>query len=301
MKFSMLIPVGHGATAEFQTAAAIATMSSALEAARVDACFLTDHPAPSADWLQADGHDALDPFTALAFVAASSSTLAMFTNVLVLPYRNPFITAKAAATLQVLSGGRFIMGVGGGYQKAEFDALGVDFSKRGILLDEAIDLIRLAWSGEVVVRKGLNFDAPGNLPRPVPDPAPPIWIGGSSDKAVARAARAGDGWCPYFARAGQSKINRDTALNTTQQLAIKIERLHELRAAAGRSDAFDIAIGPPQRPEFGSCDDADRYLTQLRQFSDIGVTWTTTVPPASSLQAYLEYVQWFAEHVIDRY
>lgn len=301
MKFSMLIPVGHGATGEFQSAGAIATIARALESARVDACFLTDHPAPSAEWLRADGHDALDPFTTLAFVAASSSTLKMFTNILVLPYRNPFITAKAAATLQVLSGGRFMMGVGGGYQKGEFDALGVDFSKRGALLDEAIEVIRLAWSGEVVVKKGMNFDARGNLPRPVPNPPPPIWIGGSSDKAVARAANVGDGWCPYFVRAGQSKINQDTALYTTQQLAEKIARLHGLRAAQGRSGTFDVAIGPPLRPELGSRNDADRYLDELREFARIGVTWVTTVPPSHSMQAYLDYVQWFGKEVIARF
>jgi probable F420-dependent oxidoreductase len=301
MKFSMLIPVGHGATGEFQSAGAIATMARALEAARVDACFLTDHPAPSAEWLRDDGHDALDPFTTLAFVAASSSTLKMFTNILVLPYRNPFITAKAAATLQVLSGGRFMMGVGGGYQKGEFDALGVDFSKRGALLDEAIEVIRLAWSGDVVVKKGMNFDAQGNLPRPVPNPPPPIWIGGSSDKAVARAANVGDGWCPYFVRAGQSKINQDTALYTTQQLAEKIARLRELRAAQGKSGAFDIAIGPPLRPELGSRKDADRYLEELREFFRIGVTWVTAVPPSHSMQAYLDYVQWFGDEVIARF
>jgi len=301
MKFSMLIPVGHGATGEFQSAAAIATMAKALEAASVGACFLTDHPAPSAEWLRADGHDALDPFTTLAFVAASSTRLKMFTNILVLPYRNPFITAKAAATLQVLSGGRFMMGVGGGYQKGEFEALGVDFSKRGALLDEALEVIRLAWSGEVVIKKGVNFDAKGNLPRPAPNPQPPIWIGGSSDKAVERAARAGDGWCPYFVRAGQSKINQDTALYTTQQLAEKLVKLHDLRAAQNRSGAFDVAIGPPVRPEFGSREGAQQYLEQLHQFSKIGVTWTTTVPPSQSMQAYLEYVQWFGEEVIARF
>jgi probable F420-dependent oxidoreductase len=300
MKFSMLVPVGHGATGEFQSAAALATIARALEEARVEACFLTDHPAPSARWLRAEGHDALDPFTALAFVAASSTRLKMFTNILVLPYRNPFLTAKAAATLQVLSGGRFMLGVGAGYQPEEFAALGVDFSKRGALLDEALEVIRMAWSGEVVVTKGMHFEAPGNLPRPVPNPAPPIWIGGSSDKAVERAARAGDGWCPYFIRAGQSKINQATALQTTQQLADKIAKLLELRAARGRSGAFDVAIGPPQRPELGSREQADRYLDEVRQFAQIGVTWVTVVPPSPSLHAYLEYVHWFGEAVIAR-
>ncbi len=301
MKFSMLIPVGHNKSGEFQSAAAIGEMARALEAANVDACFLTDHPAPSADWLRADGHDALDPFTALAFVAACSSRLKFFTNILVLPYRNPFLTAKAAATLQVLSGGRFILGVGGGYQKGEFDALGVDFNERGALLDEAIDVIREAWSGEVVVRKGRHFDATGNLPRPAPDPQPPIWIGGSSDKAVQRAARVGDGWCPFFVRPGQSKINRDIALQTTEQLADKIAMLRELRASCGRAGPFDIAIGPPLKPEPGDRDGAERYLETLRRFEQIGVTYTTIVPPSASLPEYLEYVRWFGETVIARF
>lgn len=301
MKFSMLMPVGDIKPGEFQSAAAIAEMAMGLEAANVDACFLTDHPAPSAEWLHANGHDALDPFTALAFVAANSSRLMMFTNVLVLPYRNPFLTAKAAATLQVLSGGRFILGVGGGYQKPEFDALGVDFSKRGALTDEALEVIRLAWSGEVVVKQGSNFNATGNHPRPAPVPQPPIWIGGSSDKAVQRAARSGDGWCPFFIRPGQSKINQDIALQTTQQLAGKIAELHELRAAQGKAGNFDIAIGPSARPEFGSREGAQRYIETVREFADAGVTWITVVPPSPSRQAYLDYVQWFGEEVIARY
>jgi len=108
------------------------------------------------------------------------------------------------------------------------DALGVDFAKRGALLDEAIEVIRMAWSGQVVVKKGINFDAAENLPRPAPDPQPPI------------------------------------------------------------------------KPEFGSRNDADRYLEQLREFSKIGVTWATTVPPSQSMQACLEYVQWFGQEIVAR-
>lgn len=302
MQFAMLLPVGDITPGQFQTAGAIAEMSRALEQARVSACFATDHPAPSAEWLHANGHDALDPFTALAFVAASSTRLRMFTNILVLPYRNPFLTAKAAATLQVLSGGRFILGVGGGYQQGEFDALGVDFAKRGALLDEALEVIRLAWSGDVVVRRGehFSFNAVGNHPRPAPDPAPPIWIGGSSDRAVVRAARSGDGWCPYFVRAGQSQINQNTALYTTDQLAGKIARLHELRDELGRSGSFDVAIGPPLRPQLGSDSEAERYLEEVEAFERAGVTWITVVPPYPSRQAYLDYVEWFGKAVIAR-
>jgi probable F420-dependent oxidoreductase len=300
MKFAMHIPIGDITPGQFQSAAAIAEMIRALEAAKVGACFVTDHPAPSAEWLHADGHDALDPFTALAFVAASSSRLQFFTNILVLPYRNPFLTAKAAASLQVLSGGRFILGVSGGYQKAEFDALGVDFRKRGALTDEAIEVIRLAWTGEIVVRQGSTFNATGNQLRPAPNPPPPIWVGGSSDNAVRRAARSGDGWCPFFARPGQTRSNQEIALQTPQQLADKIAAIKALRIEHGRSGPFDIAIGPPQRPAIGSPGDVERYLEALHHFEAIGVTWATVVPPRTSRRAYLDYVQWFGGEVIAR-
>ena len=199
MKFTMDIPVGVITAGEFQTAEAVKSMANALENAGVDACYVTDHPAPSAEWLHANGHDAIDPFVALSTVAAHTTKLMLHTNILVMAYRNPFLTAKAAASLQVLSGGRFILGAGAGYQTVEFAALGVDFHKRGKLFDEAIDTIHMAWNGGVVVKEGMGFNAIGNEPRPVPQIKPPIWIGGGSPAAVKRAALRGDGWSPFFA------------------------------------------------------------------------------------------------------
>jgi probable F420-dependent oxidoreductase len=248
MKFSMHIPVGTITPGEFQTAAAVKEMALALESAKVDACYVTDHPAPSAEWLHANGHDALDPFTALAFVAAATTQLQLQTNILVLPYRNPFITAKGATTLQVLSGGRLILGVGGGYQQAEFEALGVDFHKRGALFDEALEVLRLAWAGGAVVKEGRNFNAAGNEPRPAPDPQPAIWIGGGSDKAVERAAKWGDGWCPFFAAPTMSKSNQESGIQTASQLGEKISELHEMRFALGKTSRFVIEICPRARP-----------------------------------------------------
>ena len=101
---------------------------------RFAACRLTDHPVPDAHWLHntAGGHDALDPFAGLALFIPLTTRIKLMTNILVLPYRNPFIVAKAAATLQIFSGGRFILGVGVGYQKAEFDAVGVPFEQRAV-------------------------------------------------------------------------------------------------------------------------------------------------------------------------
>ncbi len=302
MKFSVALPIGDITPGEFQSATAIQEMSAALEAAGFDACYITDHPAPSADWLHNSGlgHDALDPFTAFAFVAAFSSKLMLHTHILVAPYRNPFITAKAAATLQVLSNGRLILGLGGGYQKAEFEALGVDFHMRGKLFDEALETIRLAWKGGSVIKEGINFNAPGNEPRPAPDPQPLIWIGGGSDKAVQRAAQWGDGWCPFFAAPSQSKLNRESAVQSVEHLKEKIGMLRAQRAKLGKSSSFDVTIGSRVKPDFRSRASADAYIEAVNELAEAGVTWSTIEPPHPSRQAYLDNIRWFGEEVIAR-
>src|ERR1700712_2310634 len=158
MKFSLHIPLGVVTPGEFQTLEAVHEMAAAIEASHADACYVTDHPAPDSTWLrQGLGHDTLDPFVALSFVAAITRRIMLHTNIVVLPYRNPFITAKAAASLQVLSGGRFILGAGSGFQKTEFDALGVDYHRRGVIANEALEMIRLAWSGGPVTTETLRF------------------------------------------------------------------------------------------------------------------------------------------------
>ncbi len=296
MKFSAYLPVGNITPGEFQNAAAIAQMTEALEAAGFDACCVTDHPAPSSQWLHANGHDALDPFTALAFVAAASQYLLLQTNILVLPYRNPFITAKAAATLQVLSGGRFIMGVGVGYQREEFEALGVDFQRRGALCDEALDTIRQIWRGGIIIRKGIDFNASGNEPRPAVDPPPRIWIGGSSDRALERAAAA-DGWCPFFSVARLSQLNRDTGIHTVDDLRSGIDRITELRGNSGQTSSFDITVAPAHRLVDANPEQAEQFIGELRALQAAGVTYATIYLPHPSRAAFLENIQWFKETV----
>jgi probable F420-dependent oxidoreductase len=300
MKFSIDLPLGVITPGQFQSMEAIGQMAGALDKAGADACFITDHPAPDAKWLHANGHDALDPFAALAFVAAASTGLKLHTNIVVLPYRNPFITAKAAATVQVLSGGRLILGVGAGYQKGEFDALGVPFEKRGALTDEALETMRHAWGGGVVVREGKGFSAAGNEPRPAPNPQPLVWIGGGSDKAVQRAALHGDGWSPFFAAPTQSKINQDTAIHSVDHLKEKIQALNEARAKLGKSGPFDVVIGPRARIKENTRAEADRYLEALGEMAAAGVTWATADVGHADRAAYIENVLWFGEEVIAR-
>ncbi len=183
---------------EFVSVDAIAEVAHAAETAGFTSVFVTEHPYPEDEWLATGGHHALDPFVALSFAAAATSTVRLFTNLCVVPYRNPFLTAKAAVSLDVLSGGRLTLGVGAGYLEPEFRALGVDFGERNDLLDEALVAMRRAWAEDGVHLRGRHFDVQGHtmLPRPVQWPHPPIWVGGNSKRAIRRAVDLADGWTP---------------------------------------------------------------------------------------------------------
>ncbi len=126
-----------------------------------------------------------DPVATLSYLAALTTKARLMTNVYVAAYRNPIQTAKHFATLDALSGGRVILGVGVGHLQPEFDALGVPFATRGAALNDAIDGIVAAWAS----------DFP-QLPAPVQQPRPPIWVGGSGPPALRRVAERGDGWIP---------------------------------------------------------------------------------------------------------
>ncbi|MDX2649312.1 TIGR03619 family F420-dependent LLM class oxidoreductase [Streptomyces sp. PA03-1a] len=143
-----------------------------------------------------------DPVATLAFLAAVTTRVRLLSHVAVIGLRHPLLTAKQYATLDHLCGGRLILGVGAGHVREEFEALGVDFERRGPLLDEAIDAVRA------------HFAAGEQKPEPVQRPVP-VWVGGSSPAAVRRAALKGDGWLPQ----GDSR----------KAMPAQIARLRELR------------------------------------------------------------------------
>jgi probable F420-dependent oxidoreductase len=127
-------------------------------------------------------------------MAAATSRLRFLTNVAVLPLRHPLATAKTVATAAVLSGGRVVLGAGVGWMAEEFAALDLSFRNRGARADEIIAILRMAWTTGQVEFHGRFYDFEEVHVRPVPDRPVPVWIGGESEPAVERAARAGDGW-----------------------------------------------------------------------------------------------------------
>ena len=151
MKFTITYPMhSHPYHPDFASGAGVATLAAACEKAGFDGFGFTDHPAPTQRWLDAGGHDSLDPFVAMAFAAAHTSTIRLIPNIVVLPYRNPFVVAKAGATLDRLSEGRFTLAVGVGYLRKEFIAVGVDYEERADLFDEALEVIDAIWTGDDV-------------------------------------------------------------------------------------------------------------------------------------------------------
>ena len=146
--------------------------------------------------------DALEQLSLMAFVAGKTRSLRLISSVMILPYRNPVVTAKMLATIDVLSRGRVTVGVGVGWLREEFEALGApDFDRRGAVSDEYLRIFKALWTQEPASYHGefYRFDSVRCLPHPVQKPHPPIWVGGHSKAALRRVARLGDGWHPVGA------------------------------------------------------------------------------------------------------
>jgi probable F420-dependent oxidoreductase len=271
MRLSLGLPVERADRAEeFSTGEAVAEMARAAEAAGFDAGFVTDHPFPDDPWLDSGGHHALDPLVALAFAAAATTTLRLHTNLFVLAYRNPFVSAKGIATLDVLSGGRVILGIGAGYLEAEFDALGVDFAERNDLTDEAIVMMKRAWAENGVVAHGMHFNAadPGHtmLPKPVQKPHPPIWVGGNSKRAIRRAVELADGWMPMPNPAKYAARRHSAALESLDDIKAGIAYAAEHAAKVGRTSPIGVmyALGRESPEELAAAGVTDLYTVTRR-------------------------------------
>jgi probable F420-dependent oxidoreductase len=183
------------ATAGPAELAAVARAADAAGAFYVAVC---DHVAIPDDRVEAMGATWYDTVATLSWLAAQTDRVRLVSHVAVLPYRHPLVTAKAWCTLDALSGGRAVLGVGAGHVEGEFAALGTDFAGRGRLLDEAIDVVRTAFAHERPRAEGPTWPVAGLSvsPRPAQPGGPPIWIGGSSPAALRRVVERGDGWLP---------------------------------------------------------------------------------------------------------
>jgi probable F420-dependent oxidoreductase len=293
MKVSLGLPTHRvDAAAEFLAPGAVPELARAAEDAGFAAVFVTDHPAPPAEWIAGGGHHTLDPLLTLAVAAAATTTLRLQTNLYVPAYRHPLLSAKTVATLDVLSGGRVILGVGAGYLDGEFAAVGADFEHRNDVLDDAIRTMRAAWTGEPV-------DGVLSLPRPVQRPGPPVWVGGNSRRAIRRAVELGDGWVPMPSPARAATALRTPGLESREDLAVRIDLMRELAAEVGRTEPLDIVFMPSGLDMFAKATpEHARVLDDIAALGQLGVTWATVTLPGDTRADLLREIEQFGDKVI---
>ncbi|MEV5874294.1 LLM class F420-dependent oxidoreductase [Streptomyces sp. NPDC052101] len=199
----------------------LVALARAVDGAGFDYLAVCDHVAIPRRLAPAMGTVWYDPVATLAHLAAVTERVRLLSHVAVVGLRHPLLTAKQYATLDHLSGGRLILGVGAGHVREEFEVLGADFERRGAVLDEVIDALRAALGPEEFPEhhgKHYDFGGLGQRPRPA-QPEVPLWVGGSSPAAVRRAALKGDGWLPQG--------------DPRERLPAQIARLRRLREEAG--------------------------------------------------------------------
>ena len=263
------------------------------EGAGFAAVFVTDHPAPPARWVRGGGHVTTDPLVTLGFAAAATSTIRLQTNLFVPAYRHPLVAAKAVATLDLLSGGRVILGVGAGYLEPEFAAVDADFEHRNDVLDDALRTMQAAWSAD-------DVDGVATTPRPVQQRTAGV------DRRQQQASdptrgRAGPGLgadaqpgCGGGASAHPGFSSRWTtsARGSTTCVSSATSR------AATRAK-LDVALMPSGLNMFAKATPAAaQVVDDIAALADIGVTWVTVALPADSRRDLLTAIESFGNDVI---
>jgi probable F420-dependent oxidoreductase len=216
-----------------------------------------------------------DAFTYLAFLAGRTSRIRFGTQVYNIGLRHPFITARAVATLDIVSGGRLDFGIGASWLEAEWQAMGLDFHSRGRLVDEALTVCRLLWSEAVIEHHGefFDFDKVMFEPKPRQRPYPPIIVGGDSPAALRRTAQFGDGWIPMN--------------HSLEQIPASVARLAELRESFGRPGRTEVTLAG----QIESPGDLERY-------AEAGVDRVIVRPWRRSREA-IDGLRRFAGEVLD--
>jgi probable F420-dependent oxidoreductase len=278
-------------------AEALAAVARAADRAGFFYVAVCDHVAIPRDKAESMSTTWYDTFTTLGFLAGVTERVRLLSHVYVPAYRHPLQTAKALCTLDELSGGRAILGVGAGHVEAEFDALGVDFATRGRRLDEAIDLIRLALVDEWPEHHGELYDVAdvGLRPRPRQQPRPPIWVGGSSAPALRRAGQRGDGWLPQGNPPKKYRAMIDTVL------------AHRSASAAGPPPDIGalveyVHVGPvPDGLELGPWSlsgDPEAVADGLGRWVERGADHLQVRFPSRSVHELVEQIERFGAEVL---
>jgi probable F420-dependent oxidoreductase len=244
----------------------------------------------------------LETLTTMSFLAGATQRIRFVTSVMVAPYRNPVITAKMLASLDVLSNGRVIIGLGVGWMKEEFDSLGSPpFAERGRVTDEYIKAFRELWTSENPKFQGkfCNFSEIVFLPKPVQKPGIPIWIGGHSKQAIRRAARLGDGWHPIGGVPAiplePDDVRKDLAMLAEYAQAAGRDPKQIRVALKGSLFDREKKIEGRRRRFMGS---AEEIASDIQEYRGAGVDTMIFDVRRATMDETLERMEWMAKEVI---
>jgi probable F420-dependent oxidoreductase len=291
MQYGVVLPIWQLTVADAEA------LTTRAEALGLDAVFVPDHILAKPATTQHYGGHWPDPFSLLAYLAGRTQRVRLGASVIVLPYRSALVTAKAAATVDQASRGRFIFGVGVGWDEAEFVDLRLPFHERGRLSDDYIRAIKAAWAADVPEYRGsyASFSGATFSPRPAQRPHPPIWVGGApgavSSPAVRRCAELGDAWHPL----GLSLDDIEKGFATVRDLAARHGR-RERPGLAPRNllDITDSAKASGRAAFQGS---VAEIASDIRRVRGLGAEWMTFDLPRAGVPAMMRAMERLAGEV----
>ena len=300
MKFGICLPIRLSLEAKDNV-----EIAKAAENLGIDSIWVSDHVVMPEKHLGSFSEVFYDPLMLLSYIAAETSSIKLGTSVIILPYRNPVVIAKMIATLDVLSEGRVICGVGPGWMKEEYAALSVPYDKRGTRTNEYICAIKELWVNDDPSFEG-EFCSFSNIkfyPKPVQKPHPPIFIAGASDYAIKRAVELGDGWQPTWVSSEDvkdgifkletmaSEMGRDLS-NFTYSVR---NRLHIVDDNYVANDGNSSESDDPPFLLRGTPSDIAQYI---KDYEDLGVSHIVLDPVVENLDDIFSTIEVVSKEII---
>jgi probable F420-dependent oxidoreductase len=291
MNYGIVLPIWQLTTSDAES------LTTRAEELGLDGVFIPDHILAKPATTQHYGGHWPDPFSLLAYLAGRTQRIRLGASVIVLPYRHALVTAKAAATVDQVSRGRFIFGVGVGWDEAEFADLRLPFSERGRLSDDYIRAIKAAWASDIPEYDGryTSFSGATFSPRPVQRPHPPIWVGGApgavSAPAVRRCAELGDAWHPL----GLSLDDIEKGFATLRDLAARRGRRDPLGLAP--RNLLDLTDSPKGSGRAAFQGSVAEVASDVRRVGALGATWMTFDLPRAGVPAMMGALERLAHEV----
>lgn len=242
----------------------------------------------------------------LAWLSGQTKTIRLGTSILVLPMRNAILAAKQAATIDALSGGRFVLGVGLGWNEQEYGNVGADWKRRAKAMDESLQVVRNLWTEERPTFAGTFYRYADTLfePKPAQKPAPPVWVGGGSDAAIERAAHYGDNWhgdevMPDAFAVALEKL-RSSAARHERTVTASVRFTVDLFPATGqaRKDPALAGYYMGDQSAVGTRGSLDNMVAFVRRYRDMGATDFICQFEHDTVPQHLDFIRLFAKQVM---